>query len=300
MQLDCYNARKKKVDQSDFGLCMMIGLVLPYGVNSTYAATDGSQVVISQVYGGGGNLNAVLKNDFIELYNPTDTTIDITGWRVRYAASSGTISETSGSTALTGTIKAKGYYLIQEAAGTGGTASLPAPDKIGTIAMGGTGGKVDLVRGTGGSVEVLDFVAYATSNTTAAIRKAAPGAHPDSRGFDSNSDSDFRVDTPDPRNSSYVVRAAAVTAAPAPNAWPAGTLSVSLESATAGSTVYASVNGAEYAQYSSPLTIQVPSTIRAYAARRITRTATYQPLITRYSRRRMLPRRERPRMAGTC
>ncbi len=38
------------------------------------------------------------------------------------------------------------YYLVQEAAGAGGTVNLPTPDAIGTIAMSGTAGKVALVE----------------------------------------------------------------------------------------------------------------------------------------------------------
>ncbi len=37
-------------------------------------------IVISQVYGGGGNSGATYKNDFIELFNRGTTTVDITGW----------------------------------------------------------------------------------------------------------------------------------------------------------------------------------------------------------------------------
>jgi hypothetical protein len=34
------------------------------------AQASGGSVVISQVYGGGGNSGATFKNDFIERYNP--------------------------------------------------------------------------------------------------------------------------------------------------------------------------------------------------------------------------------------
>ena len=42
-------------------------------------------IVISQVYGGGGNSGATLKNDFIELYNLGTTAVNVTGWTVQYA-----------------------------------------------------------------------------------------------------------------------------------------------------------------------------------------------------------------------
>jgi predicted extracellular nuclease len=47
------------------------------------------QVVISQVYGGGGNAGAPYKNDFIELHNRSNATVSLAGWSVQYAATGG-------------------------------------------------------------------------------------------------------------------------------------------------------------------------------------------------------------------
>ena len=47
------------------------------------ASSVQAQVVISQVYGGGGNSGATLKNDFIELRNNGPTAVDLTGWSVQ-------------------------------------------------------------------------------------------------------------------------------------------------------------------------------------------------------------------------
>ena len=41
-------------------------------------------VIITEVYGGGGNSGATYQNDFVELYNRTEGTIDISGWSVQY------------------------------------------------------------------------------------------------------------------------------------------------------------------------------------------------------------------------
>jgi len=41
-------------------------------------------VVISQVYGGGGNQGATLRNDFIELFNRGEGPSNVTGWTVQY------------------------------------------------------------------------------------------------------------------------------------------------------------------------------------------------------------------------
>ncbi len=102
-------------------------------------------VVISEIYGAGGNAGATLKSDFIELYNPTEAAVSLEGWSVQYASATGM---SWAKTDLSGSIAAKGYYLIKEADGTGGTVNLPTPDKIGTLTMSGTNGKVALVNNT--------------------------------------------------------------------------------------------------------------------------------------------------------
>src|SRR6476620_6284223 len=85
-------------------------------------------VVISQVYGGGGNSGATLRNDFIELFNFSNATVDVSTWSVQYASASGTTWQVtnlcpSGNTC---TIAPGRYYLIQEAQGSGGATSLPS------------------------------------------------------------------------------------------------------------------------------------------------------------------------------
>ena len=45
-----------------------------------------SDIVISQVYGGGGNTGASLKNDFVEIINHTGAPIDLSGWSIQIAS----------------------------------------------------------------------------------------------------------------------------------------------------------------------------------------------------------------------
>jgi 2',3'-cyclic-nucleotide 2'-phosphodiesterase/3'-nucleotidase/5'-nucleotidase len=265
------------------GLAMLItvGNVFP-AVHTAQAAPDNSAVVISQVYGGGGNSGAEYKNDFIELYNPTDSAINLSGWKVRYNSAANPINTSTNITALSGTISAKGYYLIQEAAGTGGTKELPTPEITGTINMSGTAGKVELLGASGQSIDFVGFGAanefesaptQALSATTSAIRKAVDGAPADSRGLDTdNNSTDFSIGAPSPRNSSYGQAPTAVSevvAVPAANAWPAGT-SISLSSPTVGASVYAAVYGSggtrDYQLYNQPIQLIDDTAINAFAS----------------------------------
>lgn len=172
-----------------------------------------AQVVVSQVYGGGGNSSATYKNDFIELFNRGSVAQDVTGWTVQYAASAGSSWQ---KTSLTGTMQPGAYYLVQESAGTGGTTNLPTPDATGTLAMSGTAGKVALVNNataltgscpTGNGIQ--DLVGYGSatncfegsgpaptlSNTTAALRTGGGSTDTD------NNAADFSAGAPTPRNS---------------------------------------------------------------------------------------------------
>ncbi|MGA9995799.1 MAG: lamin tail domain-containing protein, partial [Pyrinomonadaceae bacterium] len=148
-----------------------------------------STIVISQVYGGGGNAGSTLTNDFIELFNRGNTTVSLNGWSVQYGAATGTTWQV---TNLTNVSLAPGqYYLIQEAVGAGGTTPLPTPDATATIAMAAGAGKVALVNTTTAlsgacptGASIVDFVGYGTtancfegsgptpapSNTTSVVR----------------------------------------------------------------------------------------------------------------------------------
>src|SRR5688500_2519719 len=47
------------------------------------AAATAPELVISQVYGGGGNTNAPVTHDFVELFNPGTQQVDVSGWSVQ-------------------------------------------------------------------------------------------------------------------------------------------------------------------------------------------------------------------------
>ncbi|MFL6155586.1 MAG: lamin tail domain-containing protein, partial [Marmoricola sp.] len=191
-----------------------LGLVLVAAalqVGPATAAPDGKGLVISEVYGGGGNAGAPLTNDFVELYNPTADPVSVAGMSVQYRSSTGTSAQV---TALTGSVPAGGHYLVAEAGGTTG-AALPAADASGSIAMSASSGVVILAPTTApvstvgdlaGSPAVVDVVGFGTaattfetsntgsnlSNTTSASRSAT--------GADSDRNAtDFRSGTPSPQ-----------------------------------------------------------------------------------------------------
>ncbi|HWT02842.1 MAG TPA: lamin tail domain-containing protein [Pyrinomonadaceae bacterium] len=113
---------------------------------------DAADLVISQIYPGGGNAGATYTNDFIEIFNQGTTTIDfsVTNYSVQYAGAAANFGSTAAANKtniITGTIAPGQYFLIQGAGGANGVA-LPTPDLMGSIAMSAAAGKVALVLGT--------------------------------------------------------------------------------------------------------------------------------------------------------
>lgn len=235
-------------------------------------------VIISQVYGGGGNSGAYYKNDFIELYNPTSSPVDLTGWSVQYASATGTFS--TNITELSGSIAPGTYYLIQEGAGANvaGTAvDLPIPNASGSIGMAGTAGKVALAKRVTAitgltDVDLIDFVGYGTtasifegsgptptlSNTMAAIRKT--------EGVDTNDNAaDFEVKAPNPRSSVEVVetKCEIPTASIVDGAVVYGT-AVSFTTVTSGATIEYNTVSATEVDWTVGSSVSITSDITYY------------------------------------
>jgi predicted extracellular nuclease len=155
-------------------------------------ALAAADVVVSQVYGGGGNAGATYKHDFIEIFNRSTAPVPIGGWSVQYASATGSSWQV---TAIPdGVVLQPGqYYLIREAAGSNaGATDVPSDIQAG-ISMSGTAGKVALVGSktaltvvnpSGGAL--VDLVGFGTtanafegtaptpapSNTTSVSRKS--------------------------------------------------------------------------------------------------------------------------------
>ena len=95
-----------------------------------------SDVVISQVYAGGGNSGASYTNDYVELLNRGSGTVDLSGWTVQYASAAST---SWSATPLAGTIGPGRAYLVQLASGGATGSPLPAADATGTTNLAASG-----------------------------------------------------------------------------------------------------------------------------------------------------------------
>lgn len=291
--------KMRKMLQKPVSLILTIAMVLGVfaGLPGVPAqAAQANHVVINEVYGGGGNSGATYTNDFIELYNPTSDAVDLTGWSVQYASATGSSYNT---TTLSGTIQAGGYYLIQEAKGTGGTTPLPTPDATGTLAMAAGAGKVALVQSTGAitgiaNENVVDFVGFGTTATTfegsgpTQTISATLSAARKTDGDDTDDNkADFKTQAPDPQNSSSSNNdpentGIVFTPSNTPDAEgyvDAGT-TVELSSSEDGAEIHYQLNGGDDTVYADPIVINETTTIKAWLVKDSqageAKTVTYQ------------------------
>lgn len=177
------------------------------------SAIGQTHLVISQIYGGGGNSGAPFTNDFIELYNPTSAAINVKDYSVQYASSTGT-SWTNITVLPDIDIKPGHYFLIQEASGGAVGVALPKADVTGTINLSATKGKVILVStsivGTGScpTLNVIDKVGFGAADCYE-IANAPGGSNTQSimrnvnNDDNDNNSTDFTAATPVPRNADY-------------------------------------------------------------------------------------------------
>lgn len=186
-------------------------------------------IVISQVYGGGGNAGSTFRNDFIELYNRSTTTVDISAWSVQYIAATSTTGSYSATNLCsstgsgTCTLAPGQYFLVKLGGGSGGTTDLPGADATGTTDMSATAGKVAMVinrtalSGTAcqaSAAPVADYVGYGTtancfegsarapapSAINATFRKASSAAPPNGCQDTDDNAADFVAGLASPRN----------------------------------------------------------------------------------------------------
>ncbi len=238
---------------------------------------DTPQLVISQVYPGGGLTGASFTNDYIELFNRGTTTVDfsITPFSVQFLSTGG--STWSKTDLTSGTMLPGHYFLVKETSGGATGAALPTADATGTINLTSTtAGKVALVMNTtlltgncpgdDGSppfnpTNMIDFVGYAGTASTA--NHCYEGSGPGSFALSNNTIADYRkaggctdtndnagdffTSTPAPRNSSWTNNCAGgaspnlsvndVTVAEGNSGTTTATFTVSLSAAAQGADV---------------------------------------------------------------
>lgn len=212
---------------------LLATIALPVGA-ATAEAPRATHLVISQVYGGGGNGSATLTNDYIELFNPTGAGIPLNGLSVQYAAAAATqnfgASGTVAPTLLPNITLAPGhYFLVQEStnnATVGG--AMPTPDAVGVITMSVGAGKVALVTGTtalpAGTLptdpRVIDWVAYGpaatpfegTGSTTTTLTSTKAAFRTSECADQNDNAAEFTAATPAPRNTASATKSCGASA----------------------------------------------------------------------------------------
>jgi len=140
------------------------------------SVADAGPVRISQLYSGGGSGTppVTYKEDYLELFNNSSSAVDISGWLLCYASSTGNFGTSLSFTIPDNTVIQPCSYLLI-GCGTVGTAGADFPVAADLVMASGpnmsaTSGKIALVSvgpvGTttcpAGTVE--DFVGYGTAN----------------------------------------------------------------------------------------------------------------------------------------
>ncbi len=187
-------------------------LAVPLATLPAQATPEGDNVVISEVYVRGGNGDGVYR-DFVELYNPTSTPIDMNGMTLQYYSAKGTTGAKA--LPLEGSIAPSAHYLVLGAKDTH-TTELDVDTETG-FNMGAKSGSVVLFSGdapakfSGGDVSTVDNVIDAfgwgdTSNyETTPLTVGTEGSSSyqrDATGTDTDNNSvDFTVAEATPMNS---------------------------------------------------------------------------------------------------
>jgi Lamin Tail Domain len=195
----------------------LLAVLIAAALGGPSALSASPDLVVSQLYAGGGNSGAPFANDFVELFNRGSTNVDISTWTIQYAGAAGTTWQT---TALTGTVQPGHYYLVQLASAAAIGSPPPAPDATGTTNLAVSGGKVALVRGSAalscgaaagscsGNAQIADFIGYGSaadyegSGAASAISNTLASVRADSGCSDTDDNhADFSSAAPAPRNS---------------------------------------------------------------------------------------------------
>lgn len=184
-------------------------------VSFTRAAT--THVVISEVQIAG----TTATDEFVELFNPTEASISLAGWRLTKKTSTGTESTLLSS--MSGTIEAGGYYLVAHEDYDGGTKDA----QYSTSASIAADNTVVLYSDSGSTVVDKVGMGSATDYEEAATVVPASDQSIMRTGDDTdNNASDFALNiTPDPQNAATPTPTMSPTATPTSSPAPTATVS---------------------------------------------------------------------------
>ncbi|WP_284763345.1 ExeM/NucH family extracellular endonuclease [Arthrobacter sp. efr-133-R2A-63] len=220
---------------------LLVGLVVSAGLLAAPLATipavaadtptaTGPSVVINEAYLSGGSAGAAFRNKFVELYNNSDSAVSLGGWSLQYRAA-GNVNPPTFITPLSGTIPAKGFFLVKGASNSASStaAELPAADVdgSGTLNPSGSAGTIVLAKqGTAvnplptGSVvsnpAVADLLGYGSTNTFETAAALAPASNTDVRSLNRTNGADTNNNAADLSLSAAITPTAAGATAPPP------------------------------------------------------------------------------------
>lgn len=220
---------------------LLVGLVVSAGLLAAPLATipamaadtptaTGPSVVINEAYLSGGSAGAAFRNKFVELYNNSDAAVSLGGWSLQYRAA-GNVNPPTFITPLSGTIPAKGFFLVKGASNSASStaAELPAADVdgSGTLNPSGSAGTLVLAKqGTAvnplptGSVvsnpAVADLLGYGSTNTFETAAALAPASNTDVRSLNRTNGADTNNNAADLSLSAAITPTAAGATAPPP------------------------------------------------------------------------------------
>lgn len=155
--------------------------------------TAHGQVLISQVFGGGGNAGSPYTHDFVELFNRGPRAESLDGWSLQFGSATSTAAlgaSSSTLTVLSGMLLPGQYLLVRGASGGTAGSPLPAPDITDPTpaAIAAAAHKVALARtttslgsacpvGAAFSTLVADFVGFGAANCWEGFGAAVAGSN---------------------------------------------------------------------------------------------------------------------------
>ena len=182
---------------------------------SFFCKAQSKTLVISEIYGGGGTLNGSYKNDYLQIFNLSSSPIDLRGYSVQIAPTSGNSWSVIN---LSGIIKANHWFLVKGGSEGPVGDDLPVADAKANFDINIESGKVALVNSNKAlttscipfNENIIDFVGYG-NNADCSETSSAP-AHSNTSATSrvnfasdaNNNSTDFTVFPPNPRNTSEI------------------------------------------------------------------------------------------------